>query len=101
MRCEPEHGALDHRDQRGRVAQRQPVGAVLAGKVEPELEPSIGVEPNASYWLRGGIAVVSEDGTPYEVRNRQTLCRCGNSGNKPFCDGRHKRTGFVDPAVPS
>ena len=69
--------------------------------VEPELEPSIGVEPNASYWLRGGIAVVSEDGTPYEVRNRQTLCRCGNSANKPFCDGRHKRTGFVDPAVPS
>jgi CDGSH-type Zn-finger protein/uncharacterized Fe-S cluster protein YjdI len=69
--------------------------------VERAFEPSIGVEPYASYWLRGGIPVMSEDGTPYEVRNRQTLCRCGNSRNKPFCDGRHKRTGFSDPALPN
>jgi CDGSH-type Zn-finger protein len=68
--------------------------------VEPELEPSIGVEPDASYWVRGGIPVVSHDGEPYEVRNRQTLCRCGRSGNKPFCDGMHKRVGFEDPAEP-
>ena len=68
--------------------------------VEPVFEPSIGVEPDASYWLRGGIHVVSEDGTPYEVRNRQTLCRCGRSMNKPFCDGMHKRVAFDDPALP-
>jgi CDGSH-type Zn-finger protein len=69
--------------------------------VEPAFEPSIGVEPNASYWVRGGIPVVSEDGSPYEVRNRQTLCRCGHSRNKPFCDGSHLHAGFEDPAVPS
>jgi CDGSH-type Zn-finger protein len=71
--------------------------------VEPTFEPplSIGVEPDASYWLRGGIPVVSEDGEPYEVRNRQTLCRCGSSRNKPFCDGSHKHKGFSDPAMPS
>jgi CDGSH-type Zn-finger protein len=68
--------------------------------VEPTFEPSVGVEPNASYWIRGGIPVVSEDETPYEVRNRQTLCRCGQSSNKPFCDGSHKEYGFDDPAVP-
>jgi CDGSH-type Zn-finger protein len=68
--------------------------------VEPEFERSIGVEPNASYWVRGGIPIVSEDGSPYEVRNRQTLCRCGRSGNKPFCDGSHKHVGFVDDARP-
>jgi CDGSH-type Zn-finger protein len=68
--------------------------------VEPAFEPSIGVEPDASYWVRGGIPIVSEDGTPYEVRNRQTLCRCGRSANKPFCDGTHKHAGFVDPASP-
>ncbi|MCI0582279.1 MAG: CDGSH iron-sulfur domain-containing protein, partial [Chloroflexi bacterium] len=67
--------------------------------VEPALEPSIGVEPDASYWVRGGVPVVSEDGTPYEVRNRQTLCRCGHSRNKPFCDGSHKPAGFEDPAA--
>jgi CDGSH-type Zn-finger protein len=72
-----------------------------AATVEPTFEPSIGVEPDASYWLRGGIPVVSEDGTPYQVRNRQTLCRCGHSRNKPFCDGSHKSKGFSDPAQPS
>jgi CDGSH-type Zn-finger protein len=63
--------------------------------------PSIGIIPDASIWARGGIPIVSEDGTPYEVRNRQTLCRCGYSRNKPFCDGSHKDRGFVDPADPN
>ena len=45
--------------------------------VEPPFEPSIGVEPNGPLWVRGGVPVLSEDGEPYEVRNRQTLCRCG------------------------
>lgn len=68
--------------------------------VEATFDPSIGVEPNASYWLRGGIPVVSEDGSPYEVRNRQALCRCGTSRNKPFCDGSHKLVRFRDDAQP-
>jgi CDGSH-type Zn-finger protein len=68
--------------------------------VEPVFEPSIGVEPNGPLWVRGGVPVVSEDGTPHEVRNRVTLCRCGRSRNKPFCDGTHRRIGFSDPAEP-
>jgi CDGSH-type Zn-finger protein len=40
------------------------------------------------------VRVVAADGTPYEVRNRVTLCRCGNSRNKPFCDGSHEDVGF-------
>ncbi len=40
-------------------------------------------------WVRGGIPVVSADGKTYEIRNRVTLCRCGQSNNKPFCDGSH------------
>jgi CDGSH-type Zn-finger protein len=47
-------------------------------------------------WLKGGIPVESADGTTYEVRNRQTLCRCGKSPNKPFCDGTHIEEGFSD-----
>jgi CDGSH-type Zn-finger protein len=50
--------------------------------------------------VRGSIPVVSEDGTPYEVRARQVLCRCGHSGNKPFCDGSHATHLFHDPAMP-
>lgn len=58
-------------------------------------EPSIAViedpvtEEHGPFWVRGGIPVVSADGTPYEVRNRLTLCRCGKSKRMPFCDGSH------------
>ncbi|MCL1907254.1 MAG: CDGSH iron-sulfur domain-containing protein [Propionibacteriaceae bacterium] len=30
------------------------------------------------------------DGEQYEVRNRIALCRCGQSDNKPYCDGPHQ-----------
>lgn len=46
--------------------------------------------------LRGGIPVKSGNGKYYEVRNRQALCRCGQSGNKPFCDGTHASMKFQD-----
>lgn len=68
---------------------------------EPPLEPSVGLEPNGPMWVRGGVRVVSEDGTAWEVRNRVTLCRCGRSRNKPFCDGSHRAGLFSDPAMPS
>ncbi|MGA3034361.1 MAG: CDGSH iron-sulfur domain-containing protein [Terracidiphilus sp.] len=69
---------------------------------EPELPVSIGlVEDPAQQcagpiWLRGGIPVVSAEGFEYEVRNRVTLCRCGASRNKPFCDGSHASIKFRD-----
>jgi CDGSH-type Zn-finger protein len=47
--------------------------------------------------VRGGVRVTGADGQDYEVRNRVTLCRCGASANKPFCDGSHQETGFTDP----
>lgn len=52
------------------------------------------------YRVRGGLTVHGADGQPYEVRERQTLCRCGHSANKPFCDGSHWYAGFRDPVPP-
>ena len=63
---------------------------------EPEFDKGIGVIKDGPLWIRGGIPVVSADGDAYEVRNRMTLCRCGGSGNKPFCDGSHWENGFRD-----
>ncbi|UCF09264.1 MAG: CDGSH iron-sulfur domain-containing protein, partial [Thermoplasmata archaeon] len=40
-------------------------------------------------WVRGRIPIESADGHIYEIRNRVTLCRCGWSSNKPFCDSSH------------
>ena len=51
---------------------------------------SAGVAPGP-LWVTGAIPV-----TGLEPRNRMTLCRCGQSANKPLCDGTHKETGFHD-----
>jgi CDGSH-type Zn-finger protein len=78
------------------VARDKRTGQAL----EPELPVSIGVVDDPAeqcagpLWLRGGIPVVAADGTAYEVRNRVTLCRCGQSENKPFCDGTHVAINF-------
>jgi len=70
--------------------------------IEPKYEPSIGlIEDPANQcagpvWLRGGVQVIGSDGFHYEVRNRVTLCRCGASRNKPFCDGTHAAVKFKD-----
>jgi CDGSH-type Zn-finger protein len=50
-------------------------------------DPAIGI--NGPLWIRGRIPVYSADGKPYEIRNRITLCRCGKSTIKPFCDSSH------------
>ena len=71
--------------------------AVGAEPVEPAFEPSIAVEPRRA---AAGCAAASRSSRrmarPWEVRNRVTLCRCGHSRNKPFCDGTHKVVGFRD-----
>jgi len=70
--------------------------------IEPKYEASIGlIEDPANQcagpvWLRGGVQVIGSDGFHYEVRNRVTLCRCGASQNKPFCDGAHASIKFKD-----
>jgi CDGSH-type Zn-finger protein len=70
--------------------------------IEPEFTPSIGIVADPTerlagpIWVRGGITVMSSDGAPYEVRNRVTLCRCGASANKPFCDASHASVGFTE-----
>jgi CDGSH-type Zn-finger protein len=74
-------------------------------EIEPNLKPSIGVVEDPALgvsgplYVQGGIRVESSNGTPYEVRNRVTLCRCGASVNKPFCNGSHASIRFRDGLV--
>jgi len=89
-----------------RQVQNCPAGRLVAfdkaaGRtVELDLPQSIGLieDPvqncSGPIWLRGSIAVTSADGYLYELRKNVTLCRCGASKNKPFCDGTHASTNF-------
>lgn len=63
-------------------------------------DPRIAPIVDGPYRVEGAVLVIAADGTPYEVRERQTLCRCGHSQNKPFCDGSHWYAGFRDPVPP-
>ncbi|HEX4618197.1 MAG TPA: CDGSH iron-sulfur domain-containing protein [Steroidobacteraceae bacterium] len=88
----------------GRLVARQ---RATGEPLEPVLPVSIGVigHPfegvSGPLWLRGRIPVIAADGYAYEVRNRVTLCRCGASKNKPFCDASHYAIKFNDGSVGS
>ncbi|WP_295937390.1 CDGSH iron-sulfur domain-containing protein [uncultured Alistipes sp.] len=69
---------------------------------EFHFEPSLGLiqDPaagaSAGLWVKGGIITKRENGDTYEVRNRVVLCRCGQSQNKPYCDGMHMQVKWKD-----
>jgi len=47
--------------------------------------------------LVGAVEIRNGAGELIKTVERVSLCRCGQSENKPFCDGSHKRVGFTDP----
>ena len=59
-------------------------------------EPEIYVAHNASYYVRGGIELEGEPMNAGANREHYALCRCGQSKNKPFCDGTHWWVKFSD-----
>lgn len=61
-----------------------------------EREPEIFVAHNASYYVRGGIELEGEPMNKGALREHYALCRCGQSKNKPFCDGSHWYAHFSD-----
>ncbi|GHU72314.1 iron-binding protein [Clostridia bacterium] len=75
----------------GRLTLMQKDGTLI----EADLPKEIGAIQDIPRGIRGplkvtgGIPLTGADGQPYETRNRYTLCRCGLSQNKPFCDTRH------------
>ncbi len=48
------------------------------------------------YRISGNFELQDADGKPFDLGGRKviSLCRCGASENKPFCDGTHNRVGF-------
>jgi uncharacterized Fe-S cluster protein YjdI len=55
----------------------------------------VNVKARGPLAIVGPVDVVGPDGTVLETADRVFLCRCGQSGSKPFCDGTHKKVGFA------
>jgi CDGSH-type Zn-finger protein len=84
-------------------------------------EVTILVRKNGPYWVIGDFNLVDAEGNPIAVPEekrkmtpeglpRVSLCRCGGSVIKPFCDGTHSKIGFIgaeeavqklDPGLPT
>jgi len=56
----------------------------------------IAVRNDGSLRVEGDFEMVDQDGKPFGLGGRTavSLCRCGHSETKPFCDGAHKRVNF-------
>ncbi|MCG8571017.1 MAG: CDGSH iron-sulfur domain-containing protein [Spirochaetes bacterium] len=59
-------------------------------------EPMIKVAKNGPFELKGGIVLKNDTNDHPHLSDHCTLCRCGSSKNKPFCDGQHIDAGFDD-----
>ncbi len=59
----------------------------------------IQVRPNGSLRVKGTVDFVDADGTVIRTDTNFSLCRCGHSKEKPFCDGSHRDAEFQAPAL--
>jgi CDGSH-type Zn-finger protein len=73
-----------------------------------ETPVKISIKPNGPLRVEGlptlddSVSLIDVDGTVFELTGKPgiSLCRCGHSDNKPFCDGSHNQAGF-QAAAPS
>jgi CDGSH-type Zn-finger protein len=56
--------------------------------------------PNGPYLVSNVEQLLNSRGEHLAARKTMALCRCGGSGNKPFCDGTHARNGFSSAKAP-
>lgn len=84
------------------VVRTCPSGALSASIAgvehrDHERAPAILVSENGPYFVTGGIELVGATWGEGASREHYALCRCGQSKNKPFCDGSHWASEFDDP----
>ncbi len=97
--CQPD---LVSADEVAQVVERCPTGALAHTRKDggpAETAPArntVTVANNGPLYVTGDLRVAGAADDMPGTRTRVALCRCGQSANKPFCDGRHEKVGFVD-----
>ena len=87
-----------------RLGQNCPSGAIQVfrndggiGSNAPPLVNTVRVRENGPLAVEAGLSI----GGVQQDAPRATLCRCGHSNNKPFCDGAHATAGFAATGEPA
>jgi len=62
------------------------------------ITPIIRVLDKGPLHIRGAVELIDAAGNRFETGEQFTLCRCGMSGQAPFCDGSHRMGGFSNCA---
>jgi uncharacterized Fe-S cluster protein YjdI/CDGSH-type Zn-finger protein len=84
------------------VIERCPSGALHYKRLDgglaeaPDDPATIVPTRNGPLYVRGLVQLRGADGAVLIEDTRMTLCRCGASRNKPFCDNSHHKAGFTD-----
>ena len=60
-----------------------------------QTESIVEVAPNGPLLVYGNITVKHSNGEEIKKNKVTAFCRCGQSANKPYCDGMHTKTGFM------
>jgi uncharacterized Fe-S cluster protein YjdI len=88
-------------DEIAEVVMQCPSGALHFRRLDggpqerPSNETTVRSIRNGPLFQRGRIRITDNEGNVIREDTRVALCRCGGSANKPFCDGTHRRIGFV------
>lgn len=93
---QPDNGTAD--DVRAVIAACPSGALALADQTQPHLfadRAQIEVEKNGPYWVKDVAAPVPPQGEG-QSEQKFVLCRCGLSGNKPYCDGSHRDAKWTD-----
>ncbi|HVF14984.1 MAG TPA: CDGSH iron-sulfur domain-containing protein [Acidimicrobiales bacterium] len=65
-----------------------------------DVEATITAYPDGPYLVRGSFRIVDLDGNEVQSTGQTVaLCRCGRSGQKPWCDGTHRSCNFRDSGL--
>jgi len=87
-------------DEIAAAIQSCPTGALSyvrtdgAPQETPESPTKVQPRPNGPLFVRGDVQVIDAEGNVTRTATRVVLCRCGQSGNKPYCDLTHRAVGF-------
>jgi CDGSH-type Zn-finger protein len=85
--CDNSHREIDFQAEDTGIKIAAPTQA-RDGKV------SISAEPNGPLRVAGNLEIMNADGQVIFYGGEVSLCRCGRSSNKPFCDGTHNKIAF-------